>query len=370
MADEYFQAGVYGESWLINSTKSSFNLSSPCASSIYDPIGQYFAWPSEFLDMKSRSSDDYSSSDDSMVLQELPKNHNLSMDSTLQILGTIGTSSSPSSASPDWNQSLHEKLDNSYPSMLQEDFNSNLNCPKLKRNFSSITEDNSSSNSIIKPMDQDFTYNYSDLLQTLFDSTDPHQEQPQQSLFTNNNQLINCATSSTNFGQNLNDFVPSLPTPLLKPSLAKQTHPKSNIGESKSSSLTKNKTNEEPAYKRQRIETPSPLPTFKVRKDKLGDRITALQQLVSPFGKTDTASVLQEAIEYINFLHDQVNVLSTPYMKNGSTPQRQQVKELQEGLKQDLRSRGLCLVPISSTLPVAAETTIDFWTPTFGATFR
>ncbi|KAG8078168.1 hypothetical protein GUJ93_ZPchr0007g5454 [Zizania palustris] len=42
------------------------------------------------------------------------------------------------------------------------------------------------------------------------------------------------------------------------------------------------------ATKRPRIEAPSPLPTFKVRKEKLGDRITALQQLVSPFGKVRT----------------------------------------------------------------------------------
>ncbi|PQQ08827.1 transcription factor bHLH112 isoform X3 [Prunus yedoensis var. nudiflora] len=129
----------------------------------------------------------------------------------------------------------------------------------------------------------------------------------------------------------------------------------------------------EPVFKRARIETPSPLPTFKVRKEKLGDRITALQQLVSPFGKTDTASVLHEAIEYIKFLHEQVSVLSTPYMKNGAPMQHQQgsdhkTKEA-EGAKHDLKSRGLCLVPISSTFPVANETT-DFWTPTFGATFR
>uniref|UniRef100_A0ACD5U143 Uncharacterized protein n=1 Tax=Avena sativa TaxID=4498 RepID=A0ACD5U143_AVESA len=62
------------------------------------------------------------------------------------------------------------------------------------------------------------------------------------------------------------------------------------------------------AAKKPRTETPSPMPTFKVRKEKLGDRITALQQLVSPFGKTDTASVLHEAIGYIKFLHDQVAV--------------------------------------------------------------
>lgn len=41
-----------------------------------------------------------------------------------------------------------------------------------------------------------------------------------------------------------------------------------------------------------------------------------------------------------------------------------------EGPKQDLRSRGLCLVPVSSTFPVTHETTVDFWTPTFGGTSR
>lgn len=46
------------------------------------------------------------------------------------------------------------------------------------------------------------------------------------------------------------------------------------------------------------------------------------------------------------------------------------LKDQQEGPKQDLRSRGLCLVPVSSTFPVANETPADFWTPTFGGTFR
>ncbi|XP_060200218.1 transcription factor bHLH123-like isoform X3 [Lycium barbarum] len=113
----------------------------------------------------------------------------------------------------------------------------------------------------------------------------------------------------------------------------------------------------------------------KVRKEKMGDRITALQQLVSPFGKTDTASVLSEAIEYIKFLHDQIGALSAPYMKNGAPMQHQQSgnklsEDASEGRNKDLRSRGLCLVPISSTFPVTHETNVDFWTPTFGATFR
>ncbi|KAJ7954435.1 transcription factor bHLH [Quillaja saponaria] len=53
-------------------------------------------------------------------------------------------------------------------------------------------------------------------------------------------------------------------------------------------------------------------------KVKLGDRITALQQIVSPFGKTDTASVLYEAIGYIKFLQEQVQLLSNPYLKTNS----------------------------------------------------
>ncbi|XP_020269572.1 transcription factor bHLH112-like isoform X2 [Asparagus officinalis] len=128
----------------------------------------------------------------------------------------------------------------------------------------------------------------------------------------------------------------------------------------KSSERKRPTVSDQPASKKPRIPTPSPLPTFKVRKEKLGDRITALQQLVSPFGKTDTASVLQEAIDYIKFLHGQA--LSTPYLKNGI--QQQKDSEKDEGL-QDLRSLGLCLVPISSTFAVASESPMDFWAPSF-----
>ncbi|RWW15843.1 hypothetical protein BHE74_00040600 [Ensete ventricosum] len=103
---------------------------------------------------------------------------------------------------------------------------------------------------------------------------------------------------------------------------------------------------------------------IQVRKEKLGDRITALQQLVSPFGKTDTASVLHETIEYIKFLHDQVGVLSAPYMQASDKP-----KDC-EGRNLNLRSRGLCLIPISSTFAVANEIPTDCWTPSFIGTFR
>ncbi|KAF8096980.1 hypothetical protein N665_0298s0044 [Sinapis alba] len=106
--------------------------------------------------------------------------------------------------------------------------------------------------------------------------------------------------------------------------------------------------------KRPRLETLSQFPSFKVRKEKLGDRITALQQLVSPFGKTDTASVLHDAIEYIKFLQEQITVSSNPHLNSrGSGEQKQwsynDTHAEDFSPRQDLRSRGLCLMPISST---------------------
>uniref|UniRef100_M1B637 ER33 protein n=1 Tax=Solanum tuberosum TaxID=4113 RepID=M1B637_SOLTU len=61
----------------------------------------------------------------------------------------------------------------------------------------------------------------------------------------------------------------------------------------------------------------------KEKKEKFGERIVALQQLVSPYGKTDTASVLLEAMGYIKFLHEQVKVLSAPYLGSMSMSKTQ-----------------------------------------------
>ncbi|KAL9449133.1 hypothetical protein AB3S75_011126 [Citrus x aurantiifolia] len=107
------------------------------------------------------------------------------------------------------------------------------------------------------------------------------------------------------------------------------------------------------ASKKSRLESRASCPPMKVRKEKLGDRIAALQQLVAPFGKTDTASVLLEAIGYIKFLQNQVETLSVPYMKSSrSKPSRTMqggsiAANGDEEPKRDLRSRGLCLVPLS-----------------------
>ncbi|KAI4324360.1 hypothetical protein L6164_023908 [Bauhinia variegata] len=96
--------------------------------------------------------------------------------------------------------------------------------------------------------------------------------------------------------------------------------------------------------------------TTKERKEKLGERIVALQQLVSPYGKTDTASVLLEAMEYITFLHEQVKVLSAPYLQS-STSKMQDIEPY------SLRSRGLCVVPVSYTIGVARSNGADIWAP-------
>ncbi|XP_057531582.1 transcription factor bHLH110 isoform X2 [Amaranthus tricolor] len=139
-----------------------------------------------------------------------------------------------------------------------------------------------------------------------------------------------------------------------------------------------NKSAPQMPSKKQRFDSSRPsCPPFKVRKEKLGDRIAALQQLVAPFGKTDTASVLMEAIGYIKFLQSQVETLSVPYMKlasssnNSSNTQRGVEKneygEDEETKVRDLRSRGLCLVPLScmSYINIATDAINGaIWPPT------
>ncbi|KAL8045918.1 hypothetical protein ABFX02_08G145100 [Erythranthe guttata] len=93
-------------------------------------------------------------------------------------------------------------------------------------------------------------------------------------------------------------------------------------------------------------------------------QITALHQLISPFGKTDEASVLYETIGYIKFLHNQISVLSGPYSKNGG-PSVQRRPTSDEIIKNEgrpiheLKSQGLCLVPISTTFRHAVKTIFE-----------
>ncbi|XP_017256013.1 transcription factor bHLH68 [Daucus carota subsp. sativus] len=102
-------------------------------------------------------------------------------------------------------------------------------------------------------------------------------------------------------------------------------------------------------------------PALKVRKEKLGDRITALHQLVSPFGKTDTASVLLEAMGYIRFLEAQVQALSSAYLGNASTGSMRIPQSVNDELTtvKDLRSIGLSLVPVDYALHINNTIGID-----------
>ncbi|KAJ1272310.1 hypothetical protein BS78_06G192500 [Paspalum vaginatum] len=104
---------------------------------------------------------------------------------------------------------------------------------------------------------------------------------------------------------------------------------------------------------------------------KLGEKITALQQIVSPFGKTDTASVLFETIKYIKFLHDQIRLFSEPYMTKSTFKGHtrfggEERDEENETGPELLRGRGLCLVPVSLTSQVYHDDTLpDCWTPAY-----
>ncbi|XP_030522760.1 transcription factor bHLH133-like [Rhodamnia argentea] len=126
--------------------------------------------------------------------------------------------------------------------------------------------------------------------------------------------------------------------------------------------------------KKSKIQSPPPSNALpKGRREKLGERILTLQQLVSPFGKTDTASVLHEAMGYIKFLHEQVQVLCSPYLHQPSTPTHlSEVGENggQEGSGMDLRSRGLCLVPMACTFHLESRNNgADLWSPSMATSF-
>ncbi|XP_074558227.1 uncharacterized protein LOC141814175 [Curcuma longa] len=110
--------------------------------------------------------------------------------------------------------------------------------------------------------------------------------------------------------------------------------------------------------------------TSLIKAPKLTDKITALQQLVSPFGKTDTASVLFETYNCIKILHEQVQLLSDPFMKStGGKNHRDRGEMERKGMAEtnlDLRSKGLCLIPVSYIPEEHKENGgLDYWMPTY-----
>ncbi|KAL2945456.1 hypothetical protein RDABS01_006214 [Bienertia sinuspersici] len=89
------------------------------------------------------------------------------------------------------------------------------------------------------------------------------------------------------------------------------------------------------------------------RSQKLSDKISALQELVSPYGKTDTASVLQEACIYIKIIHQEIRRLSISYLEVRSSLHSQLQGEVER--QNDLQSKGLCLVPVSIMKTITRE---------------
>ncbi|XP_071726232.1 transcription factor LRL1-like [Rutidosis leptorrhynchoides] len=208
--------------------------------------------------------------------------------------------------------------------------------------------------------------------------------------YTNNNNNINVAslsslnsktTTITDDNNNNSSSSPSSTTNSTTTSLSSNSNLKRNVGCDYyrpvvlPTKFTTTGTAVAPArtprrnYKKTKVENSLPASHAKVKKENLGERIAALQQMVSPYGKTDTASVLHEAMGYIKFLQEQVQVLCSPYLKR--LPTNQIVNDHVDGekgkgggeRKNSLWSRGLCLVPVECTLHVAETNGADLWSP-------
>ncbi|KAI3884757.1 hypothetical protein MKX03_022574 [Papaver bracteatum] len=95
------------------------------------------------------------------------------------------------------------------------------------------------------------------------------------------------------------------------------------------------------------------------RSQKIGDRIITLQKLVSPFGKTDTASVLKDTADHIKMLYNQIEMLTNPYFQPDAFLHYYHKHDLRVGMGEmtsnGLAERGLCLVPVSFTQNIPKE---------------
>ncbi|KAJ4759299.1 basic helix-loop-helix (bHLH) DNA-binding superfamily protein [Rhynchospora pubera] len=152
-------------------------------------------------------------------------------------------------------------------------------------------------------------------------------------------------------------------------SMARQSSSRSS-GMSTESKKRKSEDSSEANSKRPKQQS-STTSKAQVPKVKLLDKIGALQQIVAPFGKTDTASVLLDTFKYIKFLHEQVQLLSDPFIKSLATKDHNAIwggLEASEKVDQDvdLRSRGLCLIPISCASRICPDNSMpDYWAPPY-----
>ncbi|KAE8700486.1 hypothetical protein F3Y22_tig00110556pilonHSYRG00096 [Hibiscus syriacus] len=342
MAEE-FRGGICGEAWW-NSSKTMFaGCSSPCSTDMGS-----FGWTADAADIKAMSSYD-EFKDNLLSSWELSKDDERSV-SCKSILQGIDASQTQKGCSPRSYANPGEDSSITTFKPIDQDFSLE------QQILISVTSSGNSTETCQFPMDSvSYGYGYpSTLLQTSFHSH-PQTQSQQQSLFYDNRSTTSAAATY------VTESSPSWPklAPLLTSSLPKQQPNSCNNAPFWNASATgvndvkacfyHHSCNLSFFYKHLKKKLIAPVLQTRLIQKKLGTR----------------------AIEYIKFLHGQVDALSTPYMKQAAAPtQQQQSSGGPEGTKRDLRSLGLCLVPVSGTFPVVNEATVDFWTPTFGGTFR
>ncbi|RRT79892.1 hypothetical protein B296_00010342 [Ensete ventricosum] len=113
-----------------------------------------------------------------------------------------------------------------------------------------------------------------------------------------------------------------------------------------------------------------PETSSEVRKEKLGERITALHQIISPFGKLVYDVKGNQPPPLIactlSFVPGQMQILN----ENGMKKSGEQDQECNDERKKDLRSRGLCLVPVAFMMHVGSGNGADLWAPALGGGFH
>nr|GEZ77126.1 transcription factor UNE12-like [Tanacetum cinerariifolium] len=85
----------------------------------------------------------------------------------------------------------------------------------------------------------------------------------------------------------------------------------------------------------------------RLRRERIAERMRALQELVPSCNKTDKATMLDEILDYMKFLRIQVKVLS---MNRLGGAEREVAKLMEEDVgaaMQFLQSKALCIMPIS-----------------------
>ncbi|KAL2338504.1 hypothetical protein Fmac_012950 [Flemingia macrophylla] len=116
----------------------------------------------------------------------------------------------------------------------------------------------------------------------------------------------------------------------------------------------------------------------RLRRERIAERMKALQELVPNANKTDKASMLDEIIDYVKFLQLQVKVLSMSRLGGAAAVgalvaenekgneslalTEQQVAKLMEedmgSAMQYLQGKGLCLMPISLATAISKPTSL------------